>query len=326
LAVACTLGLGCLAGHAQDQPAGVILKTPPPTPSRQVSRDDYRAELTRLQTLVEECRTNAAKCDPEAVGADEEVDKGKFQVHWGWLRRALETGKDEKAKNRLEVLDAAAGRLVDDAADAAASTSPGDLTAQATARRKADEILSHREFRHVQQNSYLDKKLAAFRRIVNKVFEGIGELIPQAPWVATALEWGVLALAATGLLIWVWRVSKQQRVAILESHGGPTPVWQKESDDWAERARAEAERGDWREAVHCLYWSAIVLLEGQKLWRQNRARTPREYVVLLEPGSDKQRALGGLTRVFERIWYGLRPAAESDYQRAAAMLDQLRAR
>jgi hypothetical protein len=103
-------------------------------------------------------------------------------------------------------------------------------------------------------------------------------------------------------------------------------VWQKESDDWAARAQAEAGRGDWREAVHCLYWSAIVLLEGQRMWRQNRARTPREYVALLEPGSTKQQALGGLTRVFERIWYGLRPAAETDFRQASAMLDQLRAR
>ena len=67
-----------------------------------------------------------------------------------------------------------------------------------------------------------------------------------------------------------------------------------------------------------------MLLEGQKLWRQNRARTPREYLRLLQAGSDKQRALGGLTGIFERIWYGLRPAAESDYRQASSFLEQLR--
>jgi hypothetical protein len=66
------------------------------------------------------------------------------------------------------------------------------------------------------------------------------------------------------------------------------------------------------------------MLEGQRLWRQNRARTPREYVGLLEPGSSRRRVLGGLTGVFERIWYGLRPATGEDYAKASALLDELR--
>jgi len=77
--------------------------------------------------------------------------------------------------------------------------------------------------------------------------------------------------------------------------------------------------------VHCLYWAAIVMLEGQKHWRRNRARTPREYVALLEAGSSRRQTLLGMTRIFERIWYGLRPAAKSDYDRAKSMLEELRA-
>jgi len=56
-----------------------------------------------------------------------------------------------------------------------------------------------------------------------------------------------------------------------------------------------------------------------------RARTPREYLALLEEGSTRQQTLLGLTRIFERIWYGLRPAAKSDYERAKSMLEELRA-
>jgi hypothetical protein len=76
--------------------------------------------------------------------------------------------------------------------------------------------------------------------------------------------------------------------------------------------------------VHCLYWAAIVMLEGRRLWRANRARTPREYLPLLEAGSVRQRALGGLTRIFERIWYGLRPASRQDFERAQALLEELK--
>jgi hypothetical protein len=202
---------------------------------------------------------------------------------------------------------------------------PVEYKALPDARAKANEILDRREFRRVQPNSFWDQFFGRVGLFVNKVFSRVGEMIPEVPWFATAIEWGFLAMAAVALTIWVLRASKQQRVAIAAGRGG-SETWERESDNWAERAREEAGRGDWREAVHCLYWSAIVLLEGQKMWRQNRARTPREYVVLLEDGSAKQQALGGLTRVFERIWYGLRPAAESDYRQASAMLDDLRAR
>jgi hypothetical protein len=202
---------------------------------------------------------------------------------------------------------------------------PVEYKALPDARAKTNEILRRREFRRVQQNSFWDQEIAKAVLFLSNVFSKAGDMIPEVPWFATALEWGALAMAAVGLTIWVLRASRQQRVAIAAGHCGPE-AWERESDNWAERAREEAGREDWREAVHCLYWSAIVLLEGQKMWRQNRARTPREYVVLLEAGSAKQQALGGLTRVFERIWYGLRPAAETDYRQASAMLEDLRAR
>ena len=202
---------------------------------------------------------------------------------------------------------------------------PVEFQSYAEARHKTDEILHRHEFRHVEQSTWLDRARASVMNRINRLFVQAGELIPQSPWFATALEWGALAIAAAALMLWVWRTNRQQRIVIAEAHGGEQ-IWRKESDNWAERAKESAARGDWREAVHCLYWSAIVLLEGQHLWRQNRARTPREYVALLPPDSAKRTALGGLTRVFERIWYGLRPAAEADYRHASAMLDDLRSR
>jgi hypothetical protein len=37
-----------------------------------------------------------------------------------------------------------------------------------------------------------------------------------------------------------------------------------------------------------------------------------------------QHALRRLTQLFERIWYGLRPAAESDYADALILFEELR--
>jgi hypothetical protein len=138
------------------------------------------------------------------------------------------------------------------------------------------------------------------------------------------MEWGSIMLAAAGLLTWVLRTMQRQRLAVRLESSASAEIWEKESDHWAERARVEAEKQEWRAAVHCLYWATIVMMEGRKLWRQNRARTPREYLLLLEPGSRMQDALRRLTQIFERIWYGLRPAVEGDYVRALALFDELR--
>jgi len=313
------VGRGAVAQNGVHAPASAADSTPS---LGQISRADYLAQLAQMQALVDRCQQHAELCDPRAIPEDATVDNGTFAVHWYWLRDAVEKSRSATAPNRTNLLQAATERLTADAAQARGSAIPAG--AVPGARAKANEILSRTEFRHVDENSYLAEKIAALYALLDKVFSGAANYIPRSPWIATALEWGVLALAASALLLWAWRLTKQQRLVIAEVRGSSAAPWQKESENWAERARNEATRGEWREAVHCLYWSAIVLLEGQKLWRQNRARTPREYLRLLEAGSDKQRALGGLTRIFERIWYGLRPAAESDYRQASSFLEKLR--
>jgi hypothetical protein len=101
--------------------------------------------------------------------------------------------------------------------------------------------------------------------------------------------------------------------------------WDKEATDWADLAEACAARQEWREAVHCVYWAAIVRLEARRAWRHNPTRTPREYVRLLKPGSTQQGALRGLTQIFERVWYGLREAEAEDYARARGLFEGLSA-
>ncbi len=284
-----------------------------------VSAEEFRAEVGRAEGLVAACRKDVKACDAGAVGADVRVQPDGFAVRWDWLRETLAEAKDAKVSGREEMLEDAAARLRED--EGARGEAAPDVSA---ARKKVDGVLAGVEFRAVKRDNYLTEKLAALGLILNAALDRLGAYVPHSPWFGVLLEWGVLGLAAAGLLLWAWRVSQQQRLMVVAESSGGGQVWQKESDDWAARAAAEAGRGEWREAVHSLYWSAIVMLEGQKLWRQNRARTPREYVRLLEPGSAKRGVLAGLTGVFERIWYGLRPAGEQDYARAKELLDELR--
>ena len=237
-------------------------------------------------------------------------------------REALASAQDIRAPSGEKLLREAA-RLDEDAAVAAGTAlQSGDEFQRA--RKKTDEVLLRPEFQTVSQESFIQREIAKFWQWVSDMFGGVSRFGQRSPWLVPMMEWSLIALAAAGLLAWVLRTIQRQRLEVRIESRASAEVWQKESDNWAELARSEAARQDWRSAVHCLYWATIVMMEGRKLWRQNRARTPREYLLLLEPGSRMQQTLRRLTQLFERIWYGLRPAAEGDYESALVLFEELR--
>jgi hypothetical protein len=315
-------------------PAGVLLMTvsafaqvPSDAPEqtttvRAVTSAEYLQHIESLKVLVQACQKNAADCDAKKVGDDEHAEGG-FQTRWAGLRDVLSNAHNPTLPDRAKLLQQAEAQLDEDAV-LANETRPSSGDAFQRARKQADDVLSRPEFRTVAQASYLDREIAKFWQWVAEVFGGVSRFGKRSPWLVPLMEWSSITLAAAGLLTWVFRTMQRQRLAVRIESSTSAEVWQKESDNWAELARAEAAKQDWRAAVHCLYWATIVMMEGRKLWRQNRARTPREYLLLLEPGSRAQEALRRLTRLFERIWYGLRPAMESDYANALVLFEELR--
>jgi hypothetical protein len=293
------------------------------TSVRSVTAAEYRAHLENLKMLVEACQKNPTACEEKRVGDDERVEGSAFQARWSWLRAALASAHDIKAQDRERLLQEAVTRLGEDAA-LAVETSPQSGGEFQRARKKTDEVLLRPEFQTLSQQSYIEREIAKFWQSVAEMFDGVSRFGKRSPWLVPLMEWGSITLAAAGLLAWVLRTIQRQRLAVRIESSASAEVWQKESDNWAELARSEAAREDWRAAVHCLYWATIVMMEGRKLWRQNCARTPREYLLLLESGSRMQQTLRRLTQLFERIWYGLRPAAESDYASALVLFEELR--
>jgi hypothetical protein len=307
-----------------DTKAQVQPDTPPEetTSLRTVTTAEYRGHLESLKALVQACQKNADECDSKKIGDDEGIEGAGFQARWSWLRDTISSAHDERQPDRERSLAIAAARLDEDTA-LEADTTEGGGTFQ-RARRQADDVLSRPEFRTVVEESYLERKIARFWQWVADVFGGVSRLGKRSPWLVPFVEWGSITLAAAGVLTWAFQRMQRQRLAVRFESSVVTELWQRESDNWAELAKAEAARQEWREAVHCLYWATIVMMEGRKLWRQNRARTPREYLSLLEPESGMQQALRRLTQIFERIWYGLRPASESDYAKALSLFEELR--
>jgi hypothetical protein len=293
-------------------------------PARHVSPEGYRDRLVGLRGLVQACRMNASACDAGGIGDDDEVDApgGAYQVRWPWLRKLIDEAKAPGLENRDALLEQAEARLDEELA--ALKGKPPATAEFAPARRVADGVLARPEFRVVTQESWWDRQMAKFWDWVDRMFGAATNLGKRSPWLGTLLEWGFMGLTAAALVFWVWRTMGRERMQIAFPAQAAAPDWQKESAGWAERAGREAEAGNWREAIHCVYWASIVALESRRLWRRNYARTPREYLGLLEPGSPQKIALGSLTGLFERIWYGLRAARREDYARALAIFEDLR--
>lgn len=293
-----------------------------------VSVEEYRGHLRELRGLVAACRVDPAACDPERVGLADRVEAaGKdstFEVHWGWLWDAVMKAKNAKAADRETLLDAVEARLAEQASEGGEWPEQAPVIPFDSARANADRVLARAEFKHVAKNFFWEELLGKLFSWLSRVFGGVSTLGHKNPWLGPLVEGGIVVVALAGLLAWVRRVMARQRLAVGMESPAAQAKWKETARSWATLAEAAAAEGAWRDAVHSLYWASVTELEGQRVWRQNNARTPREYLRLVPPDAPQYAPLRVLTQLAERIWYGLAAAEKSDYEQALAVYDELR--
>ena len=193
----------------------------------------------------------------------------------------------------------------------------------AQAQTAAQKILARAEFQQPEPTLW-DRIKAKIVSAIVRIFVGIDRVTTQSPWMGRALEWLLFVAAAVGLLVWVMRTVQRQRLRVaLGDEPAKSTAWARESEEWQRQAEHEAARGAWREAIHALYWAAIVCLERRRAWRHNPSRTPREYVRLLKAGSGEQRELRGLTNALEQSWYGQRETNAQEFAEARERFERL---
>jgi hypothetical protein len=348
-AVCIGFGPAVLRAHADaDSPA--------PRPAgrwQDASLDDFRKHLIGLEGLTQSCAKarDLKTCDPTLVGADDRValhagpNAERRMVRYGWLRilfsRAEEPDKAQQAPDaRMPAVPAkdtvrpappttsqllldAQARLARDLAQA-----NGSATASAPHAHERDtmeQVLAGREFRNLHRASESDTALEKFGNWLNRLFSNIDKMRTRSAWVGRALVWGFLLAVAIGLAWGLMQMERRWRVRLVPLSDGPAAEaasardWQL----WLADARKAAAAGQWREAIHFVYWASISRLESRRLWPADRARTPREYLALVAPEDPRQPGLASLTRSFERTWYGGREAGEIDYRTAEALAADL---
>jgi hypothetical protein len=315
---------------------------------RNASLDDYRAHLLSLTTLVAACAKarDMKTCDPTQAGPDDEVplssapNSERRLVRYGWLRVLISKAQDKDAPppkprpaaltadrqswenvrpappTTTQLLKDAQTRLAADIAQAEAAAAPPPDHAQQRAAMK--QVLAGNEYRSLAEDTARNSVLEKAGTWLNDLLVSAVRASARAPWLGRALVWGFIAAVCVALVWGLLQLERRWRIRLVPEDHAPAPgaasaiPWQL----WLEDARRAAAAGLWREAIHFLYWAAISRLESKRLWPADRARTPREYLALLAPEDPRQPGLATLTGSFERVWYGGRPAAESDYQRA----------
>jgi len=334
---------------AGQQPVRSAVPTAPVATSagwRDVSMAGYRGHLEKLTLVVETCADarDAEACDPARVGPDDRVLLGagaaaeRRAVRYDWLRALLTQAqrKDPAATNKVgtgqggaagagavppvlttaDLLNAALARLAADEQQAGGKTQAEPTNSRQ--RAAMETVLAGREFRGLEQMSPGQTVSEKVDNWLNSLFARAARLGARVPWLGGALVLGFILLVCAGLgwgllqLERRWRTRLTAEVASPAAGAPSARDWQL----WLEDARKAAQAGDWREAIHLIYWAAIARLESRRLWPADRARTPREYLNLLDGEDPRRMGLASLTRSFERTWYGGRTADEGAYRQA----------
>ena len=316
---------------------------------RDASLDQYRAHLQSLAGLVDACAKarDMKTCDPAQVGVDDEVpvwqgaQTKRRLVRYGWLRvllsKAQDADKGQTPRQKpapsagapqtwenvrpippttTQLLEDARKRLAADLSQANPETLPAPNHGPEHAAHR--QVLAGREYRNVEEPDVKDSALEKVGNWLNRLLDRAVKASANAPWLGRALVWGFILAVCVALVWGLLQLERRWRVRLVPEDRRPAPdaasaiPWQL----WLEDARRAASAGQWREAIHFLYWAAISRLESKRLWPADRARTPREYLALVDPEDPRQPALATLTGSFEHVWYGGRPAEESDYRRA----------
>jgi Domain of unknown function (DUF4129) len=308
LAILCTI---CAGVRAQEQTGTLDLHS-------------YEAELERYSTLIEQAKNRPAEIAriraSLPLGWNVEGGGAEFHVSAAPIASAL-LDLQSHPQNAAELASGIEVRLREmrqSAIEMEATTAASDRAA----RDDLKQIFARRDFsglRGPTQWEIWEERIAEwltslFLRLVSKLHIGAktGNLI----------AWALVAVAFAGVCFWLYRTLSRSTKTD-EAVANAAPPTASDAREWVRDTLAAAERGDFREAVHCSYWAAIARLEDLKLLRRDRSRTPRESLRLLDSHPSEQTSLRSLTRHFELIWYGYRPASEADWSEAKTLLERI---
>ena len=310
LAVFCVVSLPC---RGQAPPSG---NSSPASAPSELDLATYQAELNRIHEVS---KTHADI--PELRRSL----PGEWKVRAGGQEYSVPTKEISDALRQMEVDPKKTAPLEERLnamrlqAEALSRPSPGANTAQAEEKLKS--ILSRGEFQEAGGPSAWDLMKARIGRWIFEHLLRLFRLFHISRKTGDAIGWAVLFVAVVALFYVVYRfLTKSSRGVDFHAQVEPNAS---DARKWVQEALAAADRGDFREAVHCAYWASVAHLEDIKILPRDRARTPRESLRLLDRYPKEQGILQAITRRFELIWYGYRPVSSTEWAGTKEELEKM---
>jgi hypothetical protein len=194
-----------------------------------------------------------------------------------------------------------------------------------TARAYANSILAAKEFGAATSPSWIERQWSRVLDWLGRKLQAMTIEGAASRWVRALAEVALFATPVLLLALWLLRQVREDRMRLSGSPAQENGTGRGSAGaiDWASLAREHAQRGDWREAIHALYWETIARFESRRIWSASRMRTPRETLRLLPRGTPRESLLREQTLLLESTWYGYREATATDYDRAAQLRDAL---
>lgn len=248
-----------------------------------------------------------------------------FDVDNSWLHRELDVYSADHSAERYNVLTRMTKRLA--AIEQRVGELDGPVTQTASKeeeRRRLAEILQRDEYaKKVQKES-------AFNRLREKLLKWISDLFPKpkamspgrAAWltkiaqvVVVALALGVIAFLVKLFLPRVLsrgrpkKKAKEKARIVLGERLEPDQT----ARDLLSEAEALARRGELRAAIRKAYIALLVEMGDRKIISLAQYKTNRDYLRAVRQVEPLYRNVKELTDSFERHWYGLSAATESDW-------------
>ncbi len=302
----------------------VLLATSLPVLAADISVPEYQQQVDQLASRVNDLRDhpeNAGKLVSEIPSSlTVSTGEGSVTVSLQRLKDSVaefSTATEANRAEKLEQLQNYAGVL---SVQAHSYDKPSDLR---ESRQKLKEILQHREFNKVHPPGAREVLLDRIFRWIGRLFRHLGRGGKATFNVVQAIVYGLIAVAL-GLAIF-WTVRRLRRPEEPEPTREIIPFTPSARNwrAWLGDARAFAAQNDWRNAIHMAYWAGISFLEAGGAWKPNRARTPREYLRLINSRDPQLPTLSSLTGKFETVWYGQRPAGSADFEETVRYLENL---
>jgi hypothetical protein len=285
-----------------------------------LSAAEYRAQLDRLFSASRQLDSSGSPL-PQALQDVPQnwrvrTEQGEFEISAEGLHRDLSRYQSEKNLTNATAIRARIQALQRDI-EGYEQPSP-DVT---TERKELNTILARPEFRDVSGPSWLDrlkeKLLTLLAGLLRRMFRS-----SAIPTIGKFFVYGFMGLAILALAYLAYR-NIPWGTDFEAVTPKDLPVSAKEWALWLTEARSAAAQGNWRDAVHLAYWAGISFLERQGAWKPDRARTPREYLILLEKTNENRQALATLTQIFEFAWYAKQNADDGTFSEVLAALERL---